>query len=229
MKNKTAIFLTAFNEGKNLIALLETIYKDYEFYVIDDGSEDNTRQIVFNYGGNVISHCANLSQGFAYITGLKVLTEEKVDYAIHMDADGQHSPDEIPLFIEKFVKTDADIVQGSRILGKDYKEASFFRRTFLPYITWIINKITGYNMTDAMCGFRGVRVSSLKKITKLLDNIHESTYLAAEMWIRMAKGGIKVVEVPITMSKRSSGVSYKGLFRYGWGVSRAILKTLLNK
>jgi len=57
----------------------------------------------------------------------------------------------------------------------------------------------------------------------------EPQYLAAEMFIRFAKAGLKIEEVPIHLKDRSSGHSYKGFSRYGFGIFKAILKTLLDK
>ncbi|MDY6954525.1 MAG: glycosyltransferase family 2 protein, partial [Thermodesulfobacteriota bacterium] len=145
-----------------------------------------------------------------------------------MDADGQHDPCEIPIFLKKMEETTADIVVGSRILGSNYVGAPFFRKTFLPHFTGIVNRLSGYQMTDAMCGFRAFRTLSLSSVQHLLDEMLEPQYIAAEMFIRFAKAGLTVDEVPIHLLDRKSGQSYKGLVRYGLGVLKAISKTLTD-
>ena len=88
--------------------------------------------------------------------------------------------------------------------------------------------VTGYDLTDSMCGFRAFRVSSLRKVGHVLVDMQEPQYIAAEMFIRFSRAGLKVTEVPIDLSDRGSGLSYKGFIRYGWGVTRAILRTTLG-
>jgi hypothetical protein len=146
-----------------------------------------------------------------------------------MDGDGQHDPAAIPNFIEKMDASGADIIVGSRILGADYKDAPLFRRKFLPFYTGIINSLTGYHLTDSMCGFRAFKVSSLIKAAPILNEMLEPQYLAAEMFIRFAKAGLTVEEIPISLGSRLSGVSTKGFIRYGFGVLKAIMKTFLDK
>ena len=136
-------------------------------------------------------------------------------------------PLEITKFITKMEETGADVVVGSRIIGSNYKNAPFFRKTFLPHFTWIINKLTGYKMTDSMCGFRAFKAPSLRRVSYIFDDMLEPQYLAAEMFLRFSKEGLSVEEVPINLHDRGFGFSYKGLFRYGWGVTKAIIRTLM--
>lgn len=226
---KIAVLLTAYNEEKNLPSILKEISGDYSIYVIDDGSSDQTRVVSLAHGCRVVSHPINLGQGMTAVTGYKVIIKDGFDIIVKMDADGQHDPREIPLLIRKIEESDCDIVVGSRRLGSNYASAPFFRKTFLPVYTWIINRLTGYHMTDAMSGFRCFKAKTLKNIEKILDDMIEPQYLASEMFVRFAKAGLTVTEVPINMRERKSGSSYKGFVRYGWGALWAIIQTLLDK
>jgi hypothetical protein len=226
---KVAILITVFNEEKNIGDLLNEINGPFDVFVVDDGSSDNTVAIARAGGADVIRLPLNLGQGAATIAGYKLLIEKAYDIIIKMDGDGQHDPRQIPLLLDKLNESDFDIVVGSRILGANYDNAPFFRRTFLPVFTGIINILSGYHLTDAMSGFRAFRVSALKNVLDILDNLIEPQYIASEMFIRFAKAGLSVTEVPIIMRDRKSGSSYKGLVRYGWGVIRAIIRTLIDK
>ena len=228
MPKRIAIILTAYNEEKNIGVLLSEINCDYDVIIVDDGSSDNTRAIALKHGCSVISHPINLGQGAAAITGYKLSIEEGYDIIIKMDADGQHNPAEISKFISMLDDENWDVIVGSRRLGSNYATAPFFRRTFLPFYTWAINKLTGYHLTDAMCGFRAFRVSSLSRVAYILDDMIEPQYTASEMFVRFAKAGLTVAEVPINMQQRASGSSYKGFVKYGWGVIRAVIKTFLD-
>jgi glycosyltransferase involved in cell wall biosynthesis len=227
---KVMVTLTALNEEANIgDVVLRIIQQGYGCILVDDGSVDRTCEIARSLGASVLKHPVNLGQGYAVLTSFKAAIRESCQVVIEMDADGQHDPMEIPLFLEKMEKTGADIVVGSRILGQNHPNAPFFRKTFLPYFTSIINRLTGYDMTDAMCGFRAFRRDSLAKVAPLLDSMLEPQYIAAEMFIRFARAGLRVEEVPIHLGDRSRGKSYKGLARYGFGVLKAISKTLLDK
>ena len=149
------------------------------------------------------------------------------DIVIHLDGDGQHRPSELPLFLRKIEETDADIVVGSRILGSNHPNAPFFRKVFLPYFTWLINKLTGYKMTDSMCGFRAYQRKALLKLQ--LNNMLEPEYLAPELFMRASKVRLKISEVPVTLEDRDHGESHKGCIRYGYGILKAMLVVFLDK
>lgn len=225
---KVAVFLTAYNEAPVIGDILDRIDNCYGVFVVDDGSVDKTADICSKKGAKVISHAINLGQGSAGITMFKVACGMDYDFIVHLDADGQHDPAEIEKLVRKAQQDHLDVVVGSRILGSNYEAAPFLRKTFLPYYTWIINKLSGYEMTDAMCGFRAHRVSSLKKVIHIFDQMLEPQYLAAEMFMRFSREGLTVGEVPIHMQNRKKGHSYKGTIRYGWGVLKAIIRTVLD-
>ncbi len=224
------VTLTAYNEARNIAGIIPTIRRmGYTCILVDDGSSDGTHELGERLGARVLKHGLNLGQGWAVLTSFKAALGEECDMIIEMDADGQHDPTEIPAFVEKMVETGADIVVGSRVLGANHPNAPFLRRVVLPYFTEMINRLTGYEMTDSMCGFRAFRKTSLTKIAPVLDSMLEPQYLAAEMFMRFAKAGLQVEEVPIHLNDRSSGQSYKGMVRYGLGVFKAISRTLADK
>jgi glycosyltransferase involved in cell wall biosynthesis len=224
---RTVVTISVLNEEQNIGQVLERIPSNIDVIIVDDGSTDKSVEVARRYGARVVQHCVNLGQGVGVITGFRAALMGNYAVIIEMDGDGQHDPQDISKFLDKLKETGADIVVGSRILGSNYKGAPFFRRTFLPHFTWIINRITGYHMTDAMCGFRAFRVDSLRRVQHVFAQVDEPQYLAAEMFIRFAREGLTVAEIPIHLEARNFGVSYKGLARYGWGVTRAILKTVL--
>jgi len=229
---KVVVITTICNEEKNIGRVLARMPPDGDVIAIDDGSVDNSAQICRQYGARVVRHPFNLGQGAAFITGLRTCLMHDYDVIVHVDGDGQHDPQDIPIFLDKLEETGADIVVGSRILGSNYEGAPFFRRTFLPHFTWVINRITGYDMTDPMCGFRVFRADSLRRVQYVFDQIDEPQYMAAEMFVRFAREGLTVAEVPIHLAARESGVSRKGrdsledLVRYGGGVTKAIIRAL---
>lgn len=228
MNENIAILIIARNEERSIKDVIVNIPIKSTVYVVDDGSGDSTAGIARSCGAKVISLPINIGQGAAVIVGYKITATGGHDFIVKMDGDGQHDPAEIPKFIKALKLKPIDMVIGSRILGSNYKEAPFLRKAFLKPITYLINKLTGYNLTDAMCGFRAFRGKSLTKMIRIFDKILEPEYMASEMLIRFSKAKITVDEVPIHMQNRKHGYSYKGMFRYGLGIAIAIIRTKID-
>jgi len=221
------VVISAYNEERNIGPIIRDIIElGYSCIVVDDGSTDRTSEIASSNGAKILRHSINLGQGFGLLTGFKAALMEENDIIVEMDGDGQHDPNEIPKFIEAFKKYNCDIVVGSRILGSTHSNAPLFRRMFLPVYTYIINVITGYKLTDSMCGFRAFKTSSLRRVYFLFDQMLEPEYIAAEMFIRFSRSDLTVIEIPVYLRNRISGKSYKGFIKYGLGVLKAITKTL---
>lgn len=228
VQKETAVLIIAYSEGKVVGEIVSEISEAYDVFVIDDGSTDDTAAAARKNGARVISLPFNLGQGAAAIVGYKIIAMKGYKYLVKMDGDGQHDPKAISLFVNKLKETGVDTVVGSRILGSNYQNAPLARRIFLQPLTWVINRLTGYELSDSMCGFRAFRGESLKRIVHILDQIIEPEYMASEMWIRFAKENITVAEIPVDLSMRKHGFSYKGLFKYGWGVISTIIRAKLD-
>ena len=223
---KVVIIMPAYNEAENIAPVVgDAVARGYRCIVVDDGSTDQTGEIARGAGASVVRHRINLGQGIGVVTGLKAALLESSDVIVEMDADGQHDPSEVPLFLEALVEGGHDIVVGSRLLGSNHGDAPLLRRLFLPCFTGLINVLTGYRLTDAMCGFRAFRTTSLRRVANFLDGISEPQYLAAEHFIRLARQGLTATEVPVHLRDRTSGSSTKGTVRYGFGVLKAILRS----
>ncbi|MBW2005495.1 MAG: glycosyltransferase family 2 protein [Deltaproteobacteria bacterium] len=228
LKRNIAILIVAFNEEEAIGDLLLQIPREFHVYVIDDGSTDRTGSIAREKGAKVIRLPINLGQGAAAIVGYKIVAMEGHDFIVKMDGDGQHDPKEIYKFIEELEVSGVDTVVGSRLLGKNYRGAPLMRKIFLKPVNLILSKLTGYKFTDSMCGFRAFRGTSLKKLIPVFDKIVEPEYMASEMWIRFSEAAISVSEIPIHLKARRKGISYKGFFRYGWGILQTIIRTKLD-
>ena len=229
MNKKVAVFFTVYNEEKIIGDLIRRVPNEYDPFVIDDGSYDKSAEIAEKNGAKILKHIINIGQGNAVITMFKYLINSDYEYAVVMDGDGQHNPEESVNFVRELEKNrDIDVIQGSRILGKDYKNPPFFRKIFLKPLTKVLNLLTGYSLTDSMCGYRAYRIKTLKKIGFIFDTFKEPEYMVSELWIKFSLLGLKIKEIPVTMNERRIGVSYKGLLRYGWGVFSTILRTKLE-
>ncbi len=226
---KIAVCISIYNEAGNIEEVVKDVPEGCDAFVIDDGSRDAGAELSRQLGANVIRHSVNLGQGAAVITGFKAVLLGDYDFIVQIDGDGQHDPRDIPRFIEALLVGESDFVVGSRILGSNYADAPWVRRTFLPWVNSAVNMCTGYKMTDTMCGFRVFRVSAIRRVAECLDEMVEPQYMSAELLMRFSRAGLKVSEIPIDLKDRTTGLSHKGLVRYGWGVGWVILRTLFDR
>ena len=228
MKPKVAVVIAVLNEQQSLGDVLRGIPQGVDVIVVDDGCTDGTASVASSLGARVVRHSVNLGQGVALTTGFRAALMHDYNVIIEMDGDGQHDPGDIPQFVQALDETGCDIVVGSRRLGSSYEEEPFFRRAFLPVVTGLLNLVTGYRLTDSMCGFRAFRAPALRRCHGVLYGTTGRQYVAAEWLIKFSKAGITVAEIPIHLRKRQEGASYKGLVRYGWGVVQSIVRGLAS-
>lgn len=226
---RVLVKIACFNEVENLPFVLSALPAGVEVLVIDDGSTDGTGEVAERLGATVLRHPLQMGQGTADQTGFMWALSRDYDVIVEMDGDGQHDPADVPRFIAKLNEEPRiDYVTGSRTLGSSFPEHHPMRRFFLPLFTGLINSLTGYEMTDAMCGFKAYRANSLRGNEKALLAIRGGQYSAAEMFIRFSRVGLELGEIPVSIRKRRSGISRKGLFRYGLGVLWTIVRTSLG-
>lgn len=228
MEQRVFVTMEVLNEKANLANVINKIPDEYNVIVVDDGSTDGSGELAEDLGAMVINHPMNLGQGLGFVTGIKGAIMAGADLIVHIDGDGQHDPCQIPRFIEYFNDhPEIDVVVGSRRKGSN-EGPSFIRNVFLPIFNGLLCWVTGYDVTDYLCGFRAYRVSSLKRVLHVFDDYFNAQYNATEMFIGFAYEGIRIAEVPVNIQPRASGKSYKGNIKYGVNILIAIVLSLMN-
>ncbi len=219
------VVIPAYNEAENLRYLLPKIPAkinglDVDVLVIDDGSTDQTKQIVQEHGHTVVSNMINRGGGAALRLGYDILKKAGGNICVTMDADGQHQPEEIETLVLPIIKDEYDIVIGSRILGTREKDNPI-RAAGVRIFAAIVSSLLGKRITDPSSGFRAFK---MEKITDI--DLYEDQYHTSELIIDAVKKGLRVNEVPISISKRKFGKSKKGKdLIYGFHFARIIVKT----
>jgi hypothetical protein len=219
------IVMPAYNEAENLQYLLPKIPEQIKglnvgVLVIDDGSEDQTKQIVREYGYVVVSNVINRGGGAALRLGYDILKEAGGDICVTMDADGQHQPEDIEALVLPIINDEYDVVIGSRLLGAREKDNPL-RIAGVHFFSAIISSLLGKRITDPSSGFRAFKMEKIKTI-----DLYEDQYHTSELIIDAVKKGLRVKEEPITILKRKFGKSKKGKdLIYGFHFARIIVKT----
>ena len=128
---KVLLIIPAYNEEENILETIKKI-KEYseeiDYIVINDGSTDNTEDILVQNNINHIKLVNNLGIGGAVQTGYKYAYENDYDIAIQFDGDGQHDVNYVPQICEPLINGQADMVIGTRYLDKS---ESKFQSTFM--------------------------------------------------------------------------------------------------
>ena len=182
----------------NVLDSINTLFKsnnlDGKIVVVDDGSTDKTAQIASSKGAVVLSHPVKLGLAEAFRTEIKTCLEHGADIIIHIDADGQYLPAEIPKLLDEIEKG-YSLVLGSRFLGT-IEHMPLTKRVGNKLFSKVISNITGLTITDAQTGFRAFT----REVAEKIPIISTHTY-TQEQVIKCARI-YKVKEVPVHFAKR---------------------------
>ena len=211
-----SIVIPAKNEEASLIKLLPNIknlYPSTEIIVVDDGSSDNTSDVVTANNCRLVSHPYSLGNGAAIKSGARASTSE---YILFMDADSQHNPESIGDLLNK-INSGYSMVVGART--KD-SQANIFRAIANNFYNFIASKVTGHKIMDLTSGFRIVNRKLFCQYLYLLPN---GFSYPTTITMAFFRSGYTVSYVPIVANKRK-GKSHINPFVDGMRFLIIILK-----
>jgi glycosyltransferase involved in cell wall biosynthesis len=184
--------IPAKDEAKNIQGVIGKAKKYVDrVLVIDDGSIDNTSALARKAGASVIRNEQNIGKADALKIGFEFAIKEKADYLLLIDADGQHDPDEIPLFINK-MSEGYDVVVGARKFDPRLMPA--IRIFANSTSSFILSKICGTKILDSQSGYRLIKRALVEKI-KFTSKRYQ---LETEMLVKAARCGFKIGFVEIS-------------------------------
>lgn len=223
-KKLVSIILTSYNEERNIGRTIKDCQKLKEFFsieiiVVDAASYDKTVAVAKKMQvDRIIRFPFKRGKGADFWAG--GLTA-KGDYIIQIDTDHQFQPNEIPLFVNALDKG-ADVVIGTRFNGGIIQKGSISNRNLFGNLTlsFLTSLACRHKITDVMAGFKG-----FKKDAFLALDLQERHFeYEAETVTKAVKMGMKLVQIPITYTKRVGGTSSIRAIRDGLKVCKAIAK-----
>lgn len=200
------VVIPTYNESESICQILSALKTlDCDVLVIDDGSPDETAQIVRDMGVEVIERSRKLGLGSAYRTGFSIGLDRGYTYIIQMDADGSHQVSDLEKMMEWLGS--ADVIIGSRWV-KDGAIANWskFREYLSRSANVYANLLLSLGVKDATAGFR-IYSSAIVKRMEISTIRSEGYCFQIEMTRRALSRGGSVAEVPITFIERVHGVS----------------------
>ena len=206
----------------------------FHLLIIDDGSPDGTaaivKELINEFQGRLFleERKGKLGLGTAYIHGFRWALARRYEYIFEMDCDFSHNPDDLIRLREACVKG-ADVAIGSRYV-RDGKIENWPRgRVLMSYFASVyVRMVLFVPIRDTTAGFKCYKRRVLERIN--FDDIKFVGYaFQIEMKYTAYRLGFKVVEVPITFTDRTEGVSKmsKGIFKEAfWGVLKMRFKKI---
>ncbi len=218
---KKICVIPAYNEAKNIRRVIEKLVPLVdEIVVVDDCSRDSTARIAREAGASVISHRINRGQGAALQTGNEYALNAGAEIIIHFDGDGQFQAEDIPEMVAPIESDEADIVFGSRFMGKKSRLPRLKRWLIMP-LGRIVNYLFGVTTTDPQSGFRAFN----RQAARAIEISNRGMAHCSEILYKSFKHKLRMKEVPITVIYDEFGQSFSGGIRI---VKDLILQKLLN-
>ena len=213
MKKKVLLIIPAYNEEESILKTIEKVESfqydshniDVNYIVINDGSTDNTGDILEEHSKNVIHLITNLGIGGAVQTGYKYALQNNCDVAVQFDGDGQHDINSLPVLISPIINNVANFTVGSRFVPgqKSRFQSTGLRRLGINIISKLIKIIGKETVYDTTSGFRAAD----REVIKFFSRNYPVKYPEPESLVTLLRNGFQIREVPVNMFERVGGES----------------------
>ncbi len=231
---RTLVFIPAWNEEDSVAGVIEGVREalpSADVLVVDDGSADSTRARAAAAGALVASLPFNQGLGAALQTGYLYALQEGYDYCAHLDADGQHPPQEVARLLEEVAAGRADLVIGSRYRergapeeGDDYRP-TISRRIGTSVFRFFLTLATRQRFTDTTSGMRAAN----RRVMALFSQHYSPDFAEIESLQLAVRQGLRVEEVPVRMLERAGGSSFLTPLRSAFFIFKGVVVLLVGQ
>ncbi|MFH1531519.1 MAG: glycosyltransferase family 2 protein [Pseudomonadota bacterium] len=196
IENGPCVVIAAYNEAATVEAVVNEVRSSHSLpvIVVDDGSIDATAEMAERGGAEVLRHADNRGKGVALRTAIQHVVDKGYNPAVFLDADGQHSPADLGRFLERWERTGADLIIGTR-MGNPVG-MPILRLFANTSSSVIVSLLAGKWISDSQSGYRLV---SRRLLERILDQGGEEGFeFESEMIVDAVRDGFSYAEVPIT-------------------------------
>ena len=225
---KVVVIMPAYNAEKTLKQTYDEIYKDFvdEVILVDDNSEDNTKNISKELNITTIVHKENKGYGANQKSCYKAALKAGADIVIMLHPDYQYTPKLIPAIVSMMAFEQYDAVLASRMLGNSALKGGMPLYKFVAnkFLTCFENFFTGEKLSEYHTGFRGFTRNVLEKLPLAEcddDFIFDNEMIALLFYYNYNIGEISC---PTKYFKEASSINFLRSCKYGLGVLAVSLK-----
>lgn len=208
-KINVCLIMPAYNEAEVIGSVIKKTYSTFkksnykiDIVVVNDSSKDATSDESKKNNAKVINHIINTGAGGATATGLSYAEQNNYDYAVTMDSDGQHDPNDVLIGLDEIIKQKKDLMIGSRLIDSEgMSKVKIIGNKGLSFITFML---FGINSTDSQSGLRVFSkkaLSSLKWKTSGYEFCSEMLWRAKQQNLEIGEYPIKAIYTDYSMSK----------------------------
>jgi glycosyltransferase involved in cell wall biosynthesis len=222
---KLSVLIPVYNEERTIDAILRLVTQEpteKEVVVVDDASTDGTREKLKGWDGRdgvrVILLPENQGKGRAVRVALEAARGEIL---LIQDADLEYDPSEYPLLLKPIESGRADVVFGSRFVGSsEHRVQHFWHQQGNRLLTLISNVVTGLNLSDMATCYKAFH----RRVVPALDLQSPRFGVDAEITAKVARGGFRIFEVPVSYFGRSQAEGKKIRLKDGFSAIGALLR-----
>jgi uncharacterized membrane protein YbhN (UPF0104 family) len=223
-----ALFMPAYDEAACIASVVARVParaagRRVEFFVVDDGSTDDTVARARAAGAEVVELGANHGLGAAVRRGLAEGVARGAAAVAFCDADGEYAPEELDRLLDPLLAGTADYVVGSRFSG-DIERMLPHRRLGNRVLTGWVRFLARRPVTDGQSGYRALSAGA----AAAAEVIHDFNY-AQVLTLDLLAKGYRYTEVPISYRFRETGDSFVTLGRYLRAVLPAVWRELNDR
>ena len=224
--SRVLVVIPAYNEQQTLEGVVGEVLgalPDADVLVVDDCSTDATRAVALRTPAQVLSLPINLGVGGAMRAGYRYALRYHYDAVLQIDGDGQHDPRDAPRLIAALAE--ADLVIGARFAGVGDYDVRGPRKWAMRLLAGTLSRATGARLTDATSGYRLCNARTVE----LFARHYPAEYLGdtVETLVIVARAGMRVTQVPVTMRERAGGRPSHSPVKAGVYLLRACLALAL--
>lgn len=202
-RDQCVVVIPCLNEAAAIGPLVQQVRKFLpNVLVVDDGSHDATAAQAEAAGARVLRHSQTEGKGAALTTGFRAAVEARFAWALAMDGDGQHSPEDIPAFLDLAGREHPAMIVGTRMANPG--RMPWLRRQVNRWLTHLIAQLAGCPLADSQCGFRLLDLSVWAKLPMASRHFE----IESELLVQFARAGqtIRFVPIEVIYNKEQSKI-----------------------
>ena len=222
---KISVIIPCYNEKNTLEILIDKVKSkcnfEHEIIVVDDFSEDGSREILNNISNKIdkiILNEKNFGKGYSIRKGFENAVGEII---IIQDADLEYDPSDYETLLNPIIEGHADVVYGSRFISAKETRVLYFWHTMgNKFLTTLSNMFSNLNLSDMECCYKVFK----KDILKNFELCENRFGFEPEFTAKIAKSNIRIFEVGVKYYGRKYSEGKKITWKDGFSAIRCIIK-----